>query len=320
MLHISDKDLQKKDNITAEDVQNVMQLQGYYNGMDLKSTVLHEAEKLEGTVRNTGIHAAGIIIGPKDLMEIMPLCKQKDIDLYVTQFSGNVVEEAGAIKIDVLGLSNLSIIRDALILIKENHGVEIDIDTIPLDDAKTYKLYQEGDTEGTFQFASAGMKKYLKELKPDNIEDLIAMNSLYRPGPIAYIPEFIERKHGRKEIVYDLPEMEDTLKETYGITVYQEQVMLLSQRLANFSKGDADILRKAMGKKQIDVLQKMKTRFLEGCTVNNHPLDKCEKIWTDWEAFAQYALINRIRLAMHIWPIKLLFLKPIICRNIWRLC
>ena len=289
MLHISDKDLQKKDNITAEDVQNVMQLQGYYNGMDLKSTVLHEAEKLEGTVRNTGIHAAGIIIGPKDLMEIMPLCKQKDIDLYVTQFSGNVVEEAGAIKIDVLGLSNLSIIRDALILIKENHGVEIDIDTIPLDDAKTYKLYQEGDTEGTFQFASAGMKKYLKELKPDNIEDLIAMNALYRPGPIAYIPEFIERKHGRKEIVYDLPEMEDTLKETYGITVYQEQVMLLSQRLANFSKGDADILRKAMGKKQIDVLQKMKTRFLEGCTVNNHPLDKCEKIWTDWEAFAQYA-------------------------------
>jgi DNA polymerase-3 subunit alpha len=289
MLHISDKELQKKDNITAEDVQNVMQLQGYYNGMDLKSTVLHEAEKLEGTVRNTGIHAAGIIIGPKDLMEIMPLCKQKDIDLYVTQFSGNVVEEAGAIKIDVLGLSNLSIIRDALILIKENHGVDIDIDTIPLDDAKTYKLYQEGDTEGTFQFASAGMKKYLKELKPDNIEDLIAMNALYRPGPIAYIPEFIERKHGRKEIVYDLPEMEDTLKETYGITVYQEQVMLLSQRLANFSKGDADILRKAMGKKQIDVLQKMKTRFLEGCTVNNHPLDKCEKIWTDWEAFAQYA-------------------------------
>ncbi len=289
MLHITDKDLQKKDNITAEDVQNVMQLQGYYNGMDLKSTVLHEAEKLEGTVRNTGIHAAGIIIGPKDLMEIMPLCKQKDIDLYVTQFSGNVVEEAGAIKIDVLGLNNLSIIRDALILIKENHGIDINIDTIPLDDAKTYKLYQEGDTEGTFQFASAGMKKYLKELKPDNIEDLIAMNALYRPGPIGYIPEFIERKHGRKEIVYDLPEMEDTLKETYGITVYQEQVMLLSQRLANFSKGDADILRKAMGKKQIDVLQKMKARFLEGCTANDHPLDKCEKIWVDWEAFAQYA-------------------------------
>ncbi len=289
MLHISEKDLQKKDNITTEDVQNVMQLQGYYNGMDLKSTVLHEAEKLEGTVRNTGIHAAGIIIGPKDLMEIMPLCKQKDIDLYVTQFSGNVVEEAGAIKIDVLGLSNLSIIRDALILIRENHGIDINIDTIPLDDAKTYKLYQEGDTEGTFQFASAGMKKYLKELKPDNIEDLIAMNALYRPGPIAYIPEFIERKHGRKTIEYDLPEMEETLKETYGITVYQEQVMLLSQRLANFSKGDADILRKAMGKKQIDVLQKMKAKFLEGCAANNHPLDKCGKIWTDWEAFAQYA-------------------------------
>jgi len=289
ILHLTEKELQKKDNISAEEIQSIKLLQGYYNGMDLKATILHEAEKLEGTVRNTGIHAAGIIIGPKDLMEIMPLCKQKDIDLYVTQFSGNVVEEAGAIKIDVLGLSNLSIIRDALILIKENHDIEIDIDKIPLDDPKTYKLYQEGDTEGTFQFASAGMKKYLKELKPDNIEDLIAMNALYRPGPIAYIPEFIERKHGRRKIEYDLPEMEDTLKETYGITVYQEQVMLLSQRLANFSKGDADILRKAMGKKQIDVLQKMKAKFLEGCATNNHPLDKCEKIWTDWEAFAQYA-------------------------------
>lgn len=289
ILHLTEKEMQKKDNISAEEIQNITALQGYYNGMDLKSTILHEAEKLEGTVRNTGIHAAGIIIGPKDLMEIMPLCKQKDIDLYVTQFAGNVVEEAGAIKIDVLGLSNLSIIRDALILIKENHGTDINIDTIPLDDAKTYKLYQEGDTEGTFQFASAGMKKYLKELRPDNIEDLIAMNALYRPGPIAYIPEFIERKHGRKKIEYDLPEMEDTLKETYGITVYQEQVMLLSQRLANFSKGDADILRKAMGKKQIDVLQKMKAKFLDGCKLNNHPLDKCEKIWTDWEAFAQYA-------------------------------
>ena len=290
ILHISEKDLGKKENTTAEEVQNVLKLQQIYNdSKDFKSTILKEAEKLEGTVRNTGIHAAGIIIGPKDLMEIMPLCKQKDVDLYVTQFAGNVVEEAGAIKIDVLGLSNLSIIRDALIFIRENHGIEIEMDQISLEDPLTFQLYQQAETEGTFQFASAGMKKYLKELKPDTIEDLIAMNALYRPGPLAYIPEFIDRKHGRKKIEYDLPEMEEHLKETYGITVYQEQVMLLSQKLANFSKGDADILRKAMGKKQIDVLNKMKTKYLEGCQANGHALNTCEKIWSDWEAFAQYA-------------------------------
>jgi DNA polymerase-3 subunit alpha len=289
VLHVSKTDLEKREGISGEEVQNILKLQEVYKSSDFKSTILHEAEKLEGTVRNTGIHAAGIIIGPKDLMEIMPLCKQKDIDLFVTQFAGNVVEEAGAIKIDVLGLSNLSIIRDALILIKDNHGIDLDIETIPLDDPKTFQLYQQADTEGTFQFASAGMKKYLKELQPTTIEDLIAMNALYRPGPLEYIPDFIERKHGRKAIVYDLPEMEEHLKETYGITVYQEQVMLLSQKLANFSKGDADILRKAMGKKQKEVLDKMKAKFLEGCAKNAHPLDKCEKIWTDWEAFAQYA-------------------------------
>lgn len=288
-LHVTEAELKKRENVQAEEIQNIMKLQEYYNTPDLKGTILHEAEKLEGTVRNTGIHAAGIIIGPKDLMEIMPLCKQKDADLYVTQFSGNVVEEAGAIKIDILGLSNLSIIRDALILIKENHDIDLDIEKIPLDDEPTFSLYQRGDTEGTFQFASPGMKKYLKELQPTNLEDLIAMNALYRPGPIEYIPDFIERKHGRKEIVYDLPEMEEHLKETYGVTVYQEQVMLLSQKLANFSKGDADILRKAMGKKQIEVLNKMKAKYLEGCKINNHPLDKCEKVWTDWEKFAQYA-------------------------------
>ncbi|MBK7689905.1 MAG: DNA polymerase III subunit alpha [Bacteroidetes bacterium] len=289
MLHIPIKDLSKKEGISAEDVVNVEKLQKIYQSENLQSSILHEAEKLEGTVRNTGIHAAGIIIGPKDLMEIMPLCKQKDIDLYVTQFVGTAVEDAGAIKIDVLGLSNLSIIRDSLIFIKENHGIDLEIEKISLDDEKTFQLYQNADTEGTFQFASAGMKKYLKELSPDNLEDLIAMNALYRPGPLAYIPDFIERKHGRKEIVYDLPEMAEVLKETYGITVYQEQVMLLSQKLANFSKGDADILRKAMGKKSLDVLQKMKAKFIEGCTVNKHPLDKCEKIWNDWVEFAKYA-------------------------------
>ncbi|MGI9190845.1 MAG: DNA polymerase III subunit alpha [Chitinophagaceae bacterium] len=289
VLHVTIDDLKKREGVPPEDVQNIIKLQEHYNGSDLRSVVLHEAEKLEGTVRNTGIHAAGIIIGPKDLMEIMPLCKQKDIDLYVTQFSGNVVEEAGAIKIDVLGLSNLSIIRDALVLIKQNHGTDINIDTIPLDDLKTFELYQRGDTEGTFQFASAGMKKYLKELQPTCIEDLIAMNALYRPGPMEYIPDFIDRKHGRKAIEYDLPEMEEHLRDTYGITVYQEQVMLLSQKLAGFSKGDADILRKAMGKKQKDVLDKMKAQFMNGCSERGHDLSKCEKIWTDWEAFASYA-------------------------------
>lgn len=289
VLHVPKADLEKREGVSGDEVQNILKLQEIYKGDDFKSTILHEAEKLEGTVRNTGIHAAGIIIGPKDLMEIMPLCKQKDVDLYVTQFSGNVVEEAGAIKIDVLGLSNLSIIRDTLLFIRENHGIDLDVEKISLEDEKTFKLYQNADTEGTFQFASAGMKKYLKELLPTTIEDLIAMNALYRPGPLEYIPDFIDRKHGRKAIVYDLPEMEEHLKETYGITVYQEQVMLLSQKLANFSKGDADILRKAMGKKQKEVLDKMKAKFLEGCKANNHPLDKCEKIWTDWEAFAQYA-------------------------------
>jgi DNA polymerase-3 subunit alpha len=289
ILHVSAEDLKKREGVQAEEVQNILKLQEVYAGEDLKGTVLHEAEKLEGTVRNTGIHAAGIIIGPSDLMEIMPLCRQKDVELYVTQFAGNVVEDAGAIKIDVLGLSNLSIIRDALRLIKANHGVDVDIENIPLDDQKTFELYQRGDTEGTFQFASAGMKKYLRELQPTCLEDLIAMNALYRPGPLEYIPDFIDRKHGRKAIVYDLPEMEEFLKDTYGVTVYQEQVMLLSQKLANFSKGDADILRKAMGKKQKDVLDKMKAKFMTGCAANGHPAETCEKIWTDWEAFAAYA-------------------------------
>ncbi|MEZ5046340.1 MAG: DNA polymerase III subunit alpha [Chitinophagaceae bacterium] len=289
ILHLSETDLRKKE-FQSEDVMNVISLQKiYHNTSDFKSTILHEAEKLEGTVRNTGIHAAGIIIGPKDLTEIMPLCKQKDNELYVTQFDGKVVEEAGAIKIDILGLNNLSIIRDAIIFIKENHDIDIDIANISLEDEKTFQLYQEARTEGTFQFASVGMQKYLKDLKPTNLEDLIAMNALYRPGPLEYIPEFVDRKHGRKTIEYDLPEMEEYLKETYGITVYQEQVMLLSQKLANFSKGDADILRKAMGKKQIDVLNKMQKKFFDGATENGHPLEKLQKIWNDWEAFAQYA-------------------------------
>ncbi|MFC4230903.1 DNA polymerase III subunit alpha [Parasediminibacterium paludis] len=284
-----EKSLEEKEGLQAEDLENIRQLREIYNSNDEKSKVLKEAERLEGSVRNTGIHAAGIIIAPKDLTDLIPVGTSKESDLWLTQFQGNIIEEAGVIKMDFLGLKTLSILKTALELIKQNHGEDIAIDDIPLDDELTYQLYQKGETNATFQFESVGMQKYLRELKPDQFGDLIAMNALYRPGPIAYIPDFIERKHGRQEITYDLPDMEEYLQETYGITVYQEQVMLLSQKLAGFSKGDADVLRKAMGKKQIAVLNKMKAQFLEGAMAKGHPEDKLNKIWTDWEAFAQYA-------------------------------
>ncbi len=284
-----EKSLEEKEGLSSDDLENVKKLRQYYNGDDMQSKVLHEAEILEGSVRNTGIHAAGIIIAPKDLTELLPVATAKDSSLWVTQIEGSVIEEAGVIKMDFLGLKTLSILKTALLLIKQNHNVSIDLDTIPLDDEKTYQLYQRGDTNGTFQFESVGMQKYLRELKPDKFDDLIAMNALYRPGPLAYIPNFIDRKHGREPITYDLAEMEEMLSETYGITVYQEQVMLLSQKLANFSKGDADVLRKAMGKKQKAVLDKMKAQFVAGATKNGHAANILEKVWTDWEAFAQYA-------------------------------
>jgi DNA polymerase-3 subunit alpha len=284
-----EKSLEAKEQLAPEDMENVRQLRAIYNGTDLRAHVLHEAERLEGSVRNTGLHAAGIIIAPDDLMNIIPVCTAKDSDLLVTQIEGSIIEDAGVIKMDFLGLKTLTIIKNALAMIKENHGVDIVIDDIPLDDAATFELYQRADTIGTFQFESPGMQKYLRDLKPDQFADLIAMNALYRPGPLAYIPNFIDRKHGREEIAYDLPEMAEYLQETYGITVYQEQVMLLAQSLAGFSKGDADVLRKAMGKKQKSVLDKMKAQFVEGAMKKGHPKDKLEKIWTDWEAFAQYA-------------------------------
>ncbi|MBB5396026.1 DNA polymerase III subunit alpha [Mucilaginibacter sp. AK015] len=270
-------------------IEQVPELQTIYKSTDLKGIVLREAEKLEGSVRNTGVHAAGIIIAPYDLTEIVPVATAKDSDLLVTQYDGRVIEDAGVIKMDFLGLKTLTIIKDALRLIKQNHDIDIDIDYIPLDDEQTYALYQRGDTNGTFQFESDGMQMYLRDLKPDKFEDLIAMNALYRPGPIEYIPNFIKRKHGLEPIVFDLADMEEYLGETYGITVYQEQVMLLSQKLAGFSKGDADVLRKAMGKKQIEVLNKMEAQFMEGAMAKGHPKDKLTKIWTDWKAFAQYA-------------------------------
>jgi len=270
-------------------IDQVPELQAIYKATDLRGTVLREAAKLEGSVRNTGVHAAGIIIAPYDLTDIVPVATAKDSDLLVTQYDGRVIEDAGVIKMDFLGLKTLTILKDALRLIKQNHGVEIDIDYIPLDDVQTFELYQRGDTNGTFQFESDGMQMYLRDLKPDKFEDLIAMNALYRPGPIEYIPNFIKRKHGYEPITFDLADMEEYLGETYGITVYQEQVMLLSQKLAGFSKGDADVLRKAMGKKQLDVLNKMEAQFMEGAAAKGHPKDKLTKIWNDWKAFAQYA-------------------------------
>jgi DNA polymerase-3 subunit alpha len=283
------KSLEEKEGLSPEDIENVKQLRAIYHGSDLRAQVLKEAERLEGSVRNTGIHAAGIIIAPEDLTNILPVCAAKDSDLWVTQFEGKIIEDAGVIKMDFLGLKTLSIIKTALELIKQNHGVEIVADDVPLDDQKTYELYQRGDTIGTFQFESPGMQKYLRDLKPDQFGDLIAMNALYRPGPIAYIPNFIDRKHGREAITYDLPDMEEYLQETYGITVYQEQVMLLSQKLAGFTKGDADVLRKAMGKKDRKTLDKLKPQFVEKAKEKGHDGQKLEKIWTDWEAFAQYA-------------------------------
>lgn len=284
-----EKSLTEKEGLGGDELDAVKRIRQIYNGEDLPARILHEAEILEGSVRNTGIHAAGIIIAPKDLTDLIPVCTSKDSELWLTQIEGNVIEDAGVIKMDFLGLKTLSIIKNALVLIKQNHDVEIDIDAVPLNDEKTFQLYQHASTIGTFQFESVGMQKYLKELKADQFGDLIAMNALYRPGPLAYIPNFIDRKHGREQITYDLPEMEEYLKETYGITVYQEQVMLLAQKLAGFSKGDADVLRKAMGKKQKAVLDKMKKQFIDGATSKGHPADKLEKIWTDWEAFAQYA-------------------------------
>jgi len=285
-----DKSLKDKEALSSEEIEDVKTLRKIYddNG-SLQSKVLHEAEILEGGVRGTGVHAAGIIIAPKDLTEIVPIATSKDTEFYLTQYQGKVIEDAGVIKMDFLGLKTLTILRDALKLIKQNYDIDIDIDTIPLDDPKTFELYQRGETNATFQFESAGMQKYLKELKPDKFGDLIAMNALYRPGPIAYIPDYILRKHGKQKIVYDVPEMEEFLNETYGITVYQEQVMQLSQKIGGFSKGDADVLRKAMGKKDKATLDKKKSQFMEGATAKGHNAKALEKIWTDWEAFAQYA-------------------------------
>jgi DNA polymerase-3 subunit alpha len=278
-----------KAGLRNEDYEAVETFLEYSKSETLTGKTIQLARRIEGSLRNTGTHACGIIIAPDNLTNYVPVAKPKGSELLVTQFDNAVVESAGLLKMDFLGLKTLSILKDAIALIEERHGKLIDPETIPLDDEKTYKLYQKGYTNGTFQFESRGMQKHLRSLKPDKFEDLIAMNALFRPGPMEYIPEFIARKKGQKVISYDLPEMEEYLAETYGITVYQEQVMLLSQKLAGFTKGEADTLRKAMGKKIRSLLDKMKPKFIQGCVSNKIAEEKAEKIWKDWEAFAQYA-------------------------------
>lgn len=255
----------------------------------LVASTLQYAEILEGSVRHTGLHACGIIIGRDSLIDHVPVCTSKDSELLVTQFDGKHIEDVGMLKMDFLGLKTLSIIKDAVANIFESKGIRVDVTNLPFDDPKTYDLYSRGDTTGLFQFESPGMKKHLRNLKPNRFEDLIAMNALYRPGPMEYIPNYIARKHGKEKIAYELPEMEETLKETYGITVYQEQVMLLSMKLAGFTRGEADSMRKAMGKKNRKIMDEMKEKFIQGSLSKGHPEDRVRKIWTDWESFAEYA-------------------------------
>ena len=275
--------------LRSDDYSNALELKNLSNGDDLQAETINQARVIEGSLRNVGVHACGVIITPDDITEFVPIATAKDSSLAVTQYDNSVVESAGLLKMDFLGLKTLTLIKDTVKLVKYRHDTIIDIDNIPLDDEKTYELFQRGDTVGIFQYESLGMQKYLRDLKPTIFEDLIAMNALYRPGPLEYIPSFVRRKNGVEKIQYDIPVMEDFLKETYGITVYQEQVMQLSQKLANFSKGDADLLRKAMGKKIFSLLEKLKPNFINGGISNGYTAEILEKIWKDWEAFASYA-------------------------------
>jgi DNA polymerase-3 subunit alpha len=274
------------------------------NGSELNKEVLKYAQALEGTVRQVGVHACATIIGRGDLTNFLPLCLSKDKetgeDVRTSQYDGHYIEDVGMLKMDFLGLITLSIIHNCLDLIKERSGEDIDIEAIPIDDQPTYELYGRGDTVSVFQFESEGMQTWLQKLRPTRFEDLIAMNALYRPGPMDYIPNFVNRKWGLEAIEYDLPEMEEYLNDTYGVTVYQEQVMLLSQKLAGFTKGEADKLRKAMGKKQIDILNSLKDKFMSGGMANGHPEKVLDKIWKDWEKFAQYAF-NKSHATCYAW-------------------
>jgi len=289
-----------KSALRSEEMENVMQLKALAGGKDLSAETLLQAQVLEGSLRNTGIHACGVIITPSDITNFVPVATAKDSDLYVTQFDNSVVESAGLLKMDFLGLKTLTLIKDTVKIVKQRLDITLNPDDFPIDDEKTYELFQRGETIGIFQYESPGMQKHMKDLKPTVFGDLIAMNALYRPGPMEYIPSFIRRKNGEEEIKYDIAESEEYLKETYGITVYQEQVMLLSQSLADFTKGEADVLRKAMGKKQKDVLDKMKPKFITQAAAKGHDETVLEKVWKDWEAFASYAF-NKSHSTCYAW-------------------
>ncbi|NDD48102.1 MAG: DNA polymerase III subunit alpha, partial [Flavobacteriia bacterium] len=298
ILGLDDKAL--RESFRGDDYEKAQSLRDMASQKDGTGEALNQAKVLEGSLRNTGIHACGVIITPSDIRDLIPVATAKDSDMWCTQYDNAVVESAGLLKMDFLGLKTLTLIKDAVALVKKRHGVELDMEAIPIDDVKTYELFQRGETVGIFQYESPGMQKHLKDLKPTVFGDLIAMNALYRPGPLEYIPSFIRRKHGVEPITYDLADMEEYLKETYGITVYQEQVMLLSQKLAGFTKGEADVLRKAMGKKLKDVLDKMKPKFVEGGAERGHDATVLEKIWKDWEAFASYAF-NKSHSTCYAW-------------------
>ncbi len=289
VLEEGDINAKLKSKMNSEDVEKAYQFRKLAEQPDHIGKMLQTARKLEGSIRNTGIHACGVVITPDEITNYIPVTVAKDSDMLVSQFDNSVAEEAGLLKMDFLGLKTLTIIKDAIAMVRENKDLDIDPDEIPLEDELTYKLFQRGDTIGVFQYESTGMQKYLRDLVPTKFEDLIAMNALYRPGPLAYIPSFVLRKHGKEPIKYDLDDMKEYLEETYGITVYQEQVMLLSQKLANFTKGEADMLRKAMGKKKKKLIDEMWPKFLEGCQKNGHDETIVKKVWTDWEAFASYA-------------------------------
>jgi DNA polymerase-3 subunit alpha len=286
--------------LRSDEYDKVQELIAMATAGDLGAETIQQAKVLEGSLRNTGIHACGVIITPSDITNFVPVSVAKDSDLYVTQFDNSVVESAGLLKMDFLGLKTLTLIKDTVKLVKYKKDIDLDPDTFPIDDVKTYELFQRGETVGIFQYESPGMQKYMKDLKPTVFGDLIAMNALYRPGPLEYIPSFVRRKNGEEEIKYDLDACEEYLKETYGITVYQEQVMLLSQKLAGFTKGEADVLRKAMGKKQKDVLDKMKPKFVQQAAEKGHDPATLEKVWKDWEAFASYAF-NKSHSTCYAW-------------------
>lgn len=297
---LNEQEDEVKKALRSEEFDKVKELIQIARKDDLEAQTIKQAQVLEGSLRNTGIHACGVIITPDDITNFVPVTTAKDSDLYVTQFDNSVAESAGLLKMDFLGLKTLTLIKDTCEIIRLRTGDVLNPDEFPIDDVKTYELFQRGETVGIFQYESPGMQKYMRELKPTVFADLIAMNALYRPGPLEYIPSFIRRKHGQEPITYDLDACQEYLEETYGITVYQEQVMLLSQKLADFTKGEADVLRKAMGKKQRDVLDKMRPKFIEQAKAKGHDEQALEKIWKDWEAFAAYAF-NKSHSTCYAW-------------------